>query len=153
MLNAECAWLRGLMINFVSPPNLLFPKSTWTCAFVCMLLVLKSVSIINALRHSACYYFEVTIHIHTSMNLTMCTYSYLHESNYVYIIGVLDSIAANPHIHADHDNAALPASLVVFQGTVLLSRTLTVLLVYAHFGTNLENKNKNNICPSALQPC
>ena len=88
------------------------------------------------------------------MNLIMCTYSYLHESNYVYIIGVLDSIVANPHIHVDHDNAAMPTSLVVFQGTVLLSRTLTVLLVYAHcYGTNLENTKNKNICPSALQPC
>ena len=39
------------------------------------------------------------------------------------------------------DNAAMPTctSLVVLRGTVLLSRTLTVLLVYAHFGTNLDN--------------
>ena len=51
----------------------------------------------------------------------------------------MGSIVANPHIHADPDNAAMPTSLVVFQGTVVLSRTLPVLLVYAHFGTNLDN--------------
>ena len=60
----------------------------------------------------------------------------------MYIIGVLDPIVSNLHIHAAPDNASMPpcTSLVVFQGTVLLSRTLTVLLVYAHFGTNLDNR-------------
>ena len=58
----------------------------------------------------------------------------------MYIIGVLDSIVAITHIHVDPDNAAMPTSLVVFQSTVVLSRTLAVLLVYAHFGTNLDNK-------------
>ena len=78
---------------------------------------------------------SITLQVYSSSNLRQPA-----ESNYVYIIGVLDSVVANPHIHADLDNAAMPTSLVVFQGTVLLSRTLTVLLVYANFGTNLENK-------------